>query len=66
VFNWLKNAVRDAILSGVNEAVAELAGAKNPVPSAPTVTLLLPSYGPATEPEEEQEAPTRGRKAKAS
>ena len=66
MFVWLKNAVRDAILSGVNEAVAELAGARNPAPSSPPVTLLLPPAWPATEPAGEEESPTRPRKARAS
>jgi hypothetical protein len=59
-FGWLKRAARDAVIAGINEAVAELAGAagQKAGPEAPEVRLLLPYTGP-----EEPEAPKRGRKA---
>lgn len=48
LFDWIRRAVRNAVLAGINEAVAELTGARDSE-AGPEVTLLLPG------PEEAQE-----------
>ncbi len=59
MFDWITRNVRNAVLRGWNEALAELAGAT--VADLPAPVRLLPS--PLSEAEDE---PARVRKGKAS
>lgn len=68
LFNWIKRSVRNAVFEGVNEAVAELAGAgRQPAPALPETALHLPpaaaSLSMASCHAEVEDAPRRSRKA---
>ena len=44
MFDWIKRSVKNAILAGVNEAIAELSGATGPQIASPKeVILCLPA-----------------------
>ena len=60
MFDWIKRSVKNAVIAGVNEAVAELTGATNRLPPQPAeVLLLLPA--PTTD---EDEAPTKSKSSR--
>ena len=68
LFGWLKRMAREAVVAGVNEAVAELAGVgATPLPEARRTILLLPAYDeePATQ-DAQEPAKLKGRVARVS
>ncbi len=44
LFDWIRRSAKNAVLDGVNEAIAELSGAgkKHAVPELPEVCLSFP------------------------
>ena len=49
IFSWIRASVKAAVISGFNDAVAELTGASGPaVPEVTEVRLLLPAPEPET------------------
>ena len=59
LFDWIRRAVRNAILAGVNEAVAELSGAGQEAKEVEPVRLLLP-YSDTAEENPEPKRRTKG------
>ena len=56
LFDWIRRAARNAILAGVNEAVAELSGAGQEAKEIEPVRLLLPYSDPEESPEPKRRA----------
>lgn len=60
LFDWLKRSAKAAVIAGVNEAVAELAGVGQAAPQVPEIRLMLPA--PDVLVVESDEAPKKTRR----
>lgn len=60
MFTWLRNAARNAVIGGIQDAMAEVASD----PAALTVTVSLPALAAPPSPEPETQAPAQGRSKK--